>query len=77
MKYYFKKMNNYGIRGIAHDWFVSSNKTKYILLRPKQMRENLSGYSIQIGNNKHDRVGNDCKEKSTKLLGMNIDENLT
>ena len=66
-----------------YQWFCSnrlslnSNKTKYILLRPKHMREILSSYSIQIGNTILDRIGNDCKEQSTKFLGMHIDENLT
>ena len=41
------------------------------------MRKDLSRYSIQIGNVKLDRIGNDCNELGTKFLGMYIDENLT
>ena len=41
------------------------------------MREDLSRYSIQIGNIELDRIGNGCDEQSTKFLGMHIDENLT
>ncbi len=41
------------------------------------MKDNLTNYSIHIGNNELDRIGNDCIEQSTKFLGMYIDENLT
>jgi len=66
-----------------YQWFCSNrlslnaSKTKYIVLRPKHMREDLSRYSIQIDNTKLVRIGNDCEEQSTKFLGIHIDENLT
>ena len=52
-------------------------KTKYIALRPRHMKQNISEYSIQIGNTVLSRIDNDCTEKSTKFLGMYLDENLT
>ncbi len=66
-----------------YQWFCSNklslnaNKTKYIVLRPKHMRGNLSQHSIYIDNAEIDRIGNDCNEQSTKFLGMYIDEHLT
>ena len=41
------------------------------------MKQNLSEYSIQIGNTVLSTIDNDCTEKSTKCLGMHLDENLT
>ncbi len=66
-----------------YQWFCSNklslnaNKTKYIVLRPKHMRGNLSQHSIYSDNAEIDRIGNDCNEQSTKFLRMYIDEHLT
>ena len=66
-----------------YEWFCSNrlslnaNKTKYIVLRPRHTREDLSQYNIHIGNTQLSRIGNDCLEKSSKFLGMHLDENLT
>jgi len=56
---------------------LNSKKTKYILLRARNRREDLSRYSIQIGNIELDRIGNNCNKQATKFLGMRTDENLT
>jgi len=46
---------------------LNSKKTKYIWLRPIHRREDLSRYSIKIGNIELDRIGNNCKEHCTIL----------
>jgi len=48
---------------------LNSKKTKYLLLRARHGREDLSRNSIQIGNIELDRIGNNCSEQSTKNLG--------
>ena len=66
-----------------YEWFcfnrlsLNACKTKYIVLRPKHMRYDLSRYNINIGNTQLSRIGNDCLETSSKFLGMHLDENLT
>ena len=52
-------------------------KTKYIVLRPRHMKQNLSEYSIKIGNTVLSGIGNDFTVKSTNCIGMHLDENLT
>ena len=66
-----------------YEWFCSNmlslnaTKTKYIVLRPRHTREDLSQYNIHIGNTQLSRIGNDCLETSSKFIGMYLDENLT
>ncbi len=66
-----------------YQWFCSNRlslnakKTKYIVIRPKHVKHDLNQYSIHINNTLLERIGNDCPEKSTKFLGMHIEENLT
>ena len=66
-----------------YQWFCSNRlslnamKTKYIVLRPKHMRQDLTPYSIHISNTELVRIGNDCNEQSTKFLGMHLDETLS
>ena len=66
-----------------YEWFCSNGlslnagKTKFIIIRSKHARDNLTDRSIHIGNTKLTRIGNDCDETSTKFLGLLIDENLT
>ena len=48
-------------------------KNKYIVLRPKYMRYDISDHLIHIGNTVLERIGNDSNEQSTKFLGMHID----
>jgi hypothetical protein len=72
-----KQINN------LFEWFCSNKlslnakKTKYIVIRPKYLRGDLGKFTILINDIALDRIGNDCKEKSVKFLGINLDENLT
>ncbi len=55
---------------------LNENKTKYILVRPKHRTANLANLSIQINHIPLERIGEDCVERSTKFLGLYIDEYL-
>jgi len=65
------------------DWFCSNrlslnaSKTKYLVISPPHMKPDLTDQSISINGVKLERIGNDCREKSTKFLGIHLDENLT
>ena len=48
-----------------------------MVIRPKNKVTNLNEIHIKIGNVYLSRVGNDCKERHIKFLGLLIDENLT
>ena len=43
----------------------------------EHMRGDLKTFNIQTNHAIIDRIGKDCEEKSTKFLGMRIEENLT
>jgi hypothetical protein len=66
-----------------YKWFcanklsLNANKTKYIIIRPQQRRCNLKNINLYISNIVLNRVGNNCKESSTKFLGIYIDEFIT
>ena len=65
------------------EWFCSNKlslnakKTKYIIIKPQNMKCDLTNVSIKIKGTCLERIGNDCNEKTTKFLGMYIDENLS
>ncbi len=61
----------------ANKLSLNAKKTKYIMIRPKHKKYDLKQFSMHIDNIPLDRIGNDCIDKSTKFLGMHIDENLT
>ena len=61
----------------ANKLSLNANKTKYIIIKPKQKKINMSDLNIHINNTPLTRIGNDCKEKATKFLGIFIDENLS
>ena len=52
---------------------LNASKTKYIVLRPRHIREDVSQYNIHFGNTQLFRIGNDCLETSSKFLGMYLD----
>ena len=64
-------------------WFCANklslytNKTNYILIRPKQKRCDLSTSKIYINNMELNRIGHDCEEKVATFLGLFTDEYLT
>ena len=66
-----------------YEWFcanklsLNAKKTKYIMIKPANVKLDLTDHSIFIGGTKLSRVGTDCAEVSTKFLGVVIDEALS
>ena len=56
---------------------LNAGKTKYIVIRPKHLRDDLTRRNLMIKDTMLTRIGNDCDEKSTKFLGILFDDNLT
>ena len=52
----------------ANKLSLNTGKTKYIVLRQKHIKQNLSQHKINIGDTILSRIGNDCVEKTTKFL---------
>ena len=73
---------NNGVHDLFN-WFcanklsLNANKTKYIVIRPHQMQSNFEDKFLWINNVPLERIGNNCRESSTKFLGIHIDEFLT
>ena len=67
----------------ASEWFICNKltlnvtKTKYIVFKPKNSKENLKDFSLEIGNESIERIGEDLPLKSFKFVGLVIDENLS
>ena len=65
------------------DWFrankltLNISKTKYILFRDKSQYVDFSGLNLSIENEEIERIGEDCKEKFFKFVGVHLDEHLT
>ena len=55
----------------SNKWSLNAKKTKYIVLRPKHRRGDLTKFNIQINHTILDIIANDCEEK------FNIEANLT
>jgi hypothetical protein len=72
-----EQLNNLFTWFCANKLCLNESKTKYIVIRPSHMRPDLKELNITINGTQLDRIGNDCKEKSSKFLGIHIDENLT
>ena len=59
-----------------YDWFcanrlaLNASKTKYIVVRPKYMNNDLNGFSIKIRKSSLERIGNDCHENTIQFLGI-------
>ena len=56
---------------------LNVSKTKYILFRSKKMKVDFSNLKLSIGNEKIDRIGNNCKESFFKFVGHRLDEFLS
>ena len=65
-----KEINNLFTWFCANKLSLNANKTKYILIRPKQKRCDLSTLNIYINNMELNRIGHDCEEKVAKFLGI-------
>lgn len=67
----------------ASIWFSANKltlnvaKTKFMVFCPKGSKESLKDYSLKIGGEKIERIGEDMPIKSFKFVGINIDENLS
>ena len=65
------------------DWFrankltLNISKTKYIWFRDKNHYVDFSGLSLSIENEEIKRIGEGCKEKFFKFVGVHLDEHLT
>jgi len=67
----------------AKTWFQSNklslnvSKTKYIVFRTKTMANLKPDFKITIGDKEVERIGNNCKSKSFKFVGVHLDENMS
>ena len=65
------------------EWFkvnkltLNVSKTKYVLLRSKNMNVDFSNLSLKIGDQNIERIGEDCVTKSFKFVGLHLDEYLS
>jgi hypothetical protein len=66
-----------------YEWFcanqlsLNATKTKYIIIRAQHSHCDFTGLNIEINNTRLQRIGSQLKEKSTKFLGILLDEHLT
>ena len=72
-----KYVNDLYVWFCANQLSLNANKTKYILIRPKQSHCNLEGLNLMINGDLLQRVGDGCHESSTTFLGIYLDEFLT
>lgn len=54
----------------------STQKNKYIIIKAPQIKCKFTGLNIYINGTSLSRVGTGCEEKSTKFLGVHIDDTL-
>ena len=66
-----------------YNWFcanklsLNAKKTKYVVIKPAYKRYVFTDRSVKIDGTELTRIGNDCKETSTKFLGMHFDDSLS
>ena len=69
--------------GNLFDWFCSNRlslnptKTKYIIFKAGTKKCNFDNLNIIVNGTALERIGSDCNEKTTKFLGIYVDESLT
>ena len=63
-----QEINNLFTWFCANKLSLNANKTKYILIRPKQKRCDLS--TLNINNMVLNRIGHDCEEKAAKFMAI-------
>ena len=54
-----------------------TNTQKYIVIKPHQKHCDLTNMTVEINDTALTRIGNDCEEKSTKFIGIHIDDSLS
>jgi len=67
----------------AQLWFQANklslnvSKTKYMVFRTSKMKTIEQNFNIKIGDQDVERIGNNCKTKSFKFVGVHLDEYMT
>ena len=72
-----KEMNSLYMWFCANKLSLNAKKTKYIILKPHSKKCSVENRKLSIDGVSLERIGNDCVSKSTKFLGICLDENLT
>ena len=66
-----------------YQWFcanklsLNAKKTKFLVFRSAYLKCNFDNLQVNIQDTPLVRIGSDCEEKSTKFLGLHVDEFLT
>ena len=61
----------------VNDLFLNASKTNYIIIKPKGYKLNRDNHQLSIHGRAIDRISGTSENKSTKFLGIHIDEHLT
>ena len=67
----------------ASRWFIANkltlnvSKTKFMVFRDKKMHFDENAFKLKIGTEQLKRVGDNCKDKFFKFVGIKLDEHLT
>ena len=72
-----KEINSLYMWFCANKLSLNAKKTKYIILKPHSKKCLVENRKLSIDGVSLERIGNDCVSKSTKFLGICLDENLT
>ena len=61
----------------ANELYLNAKKTNYMIISPSQIHTDTSELELKIGNTTIERVGQKFPSKSTKFLGIHLDDHLT